>query len=418
MESPLQMSEVIDRSGHWLLKQQLPGGGWGERPGKEANALNTAETMIALLDARLVDTGDEMIHKAANFLLASRIDEKPDLGAWPRECHARKNGPLRRVPDLLRSACALQALIKSGRTTSDRRIKESLDWLMGRQNNEDHDLGWGYRRGAESHIIPSCHALQALLLAYHAGARHTRPAIEQGLRYLSEQAREDGSFGPDDSLRALHTVSVALVLQAASRLKLGSSDHSLQAKQALGWLQDHPDAAMRPVELLIEIDPHADGAGNYGFIFMTETLLLGALMASPDAAHHKSALARTALERIKDNWDPACGGCYGPAVFSWSTARTLASLAATSPHIQEFPRRQPERGTWSGLMPTLILATYVLLLIVIMYQLSQSDKFGLLEFSMITIGILSILLATRFISQEVFSHLFKFVKGWGGKEGR
>ncbi len=416
MDTGLQLREVKQRAGQWLLKNQDVSGGWAERPGKIPSALNTAESMIALIDAGLVEAGDKQIQAAMGFLLKHKRSEAgPDHGAWPREFQAEGGGPVRMIPDILRTAFAIEALIKAGRAVDAELVKESVQWLLATQNTGDVDQGWGYRRDVTSSITTTCYALLALLEAHRAGATQCRPSIERGLAYLVDRCRnDDGSFGTQGPLIALHTVCAALVLQTARRQELGNVRSVNSEKAALEWLRRNPDSANRLVEEQILIDAQPGGAGNYGFLFMTDSLVLRALMGSVHVEHHHCELANSALLALKDRWDNSGGGFYGPRVFSWSTAKALSALSDIS--VQEFPERKPERepGFTVG---QIVMVAFALLLLGSVLYLTVLKSFELLHAVFFSVLILALLLASRLIGEKTFAELFSGLFGTlGGKK--
>lgn len=416
MDTGLQLREVMERAGQWLLRNQDPSGGWAERPGKIPSALNTAESIIALIDAGLAKAGDKPIQEAMGFLLKhKRCEAGPDHGAWPREYQAEGGSPVRMIPDILRTAFAIEALIKAGRAVDAEPVKESVQWLIASQNTGDIDHGWGYRRNVASSITATCYALLALLEAHRAGAAQCKQPIERGLAYLVDRCHnDDGSFGTQGPLLAVHTVCAALVLQAARRQELGSVRSVNCEKAALEWLRRNPDSANRLVEEQIQIDAQPGGAGNYGFLFMTDSLVLRALMGSDHVEHHHSEQATTALLTLKDRWDNSGGGFYGPRVFSWSTAKALSALTAT--RVQEFPERKPERepGFTVG---QIVMVAFTLLLLGSVLYLTILKSFELLHAVFFSVLILALLLVSRFIGEKTFAELFNGLVGaLGGKK--
>lgn len=207
-DTRLALREVMERAGEWLLNTQEPNGGWAERPGKIASVLNTAEAMIALRDAGnpRAQPGSKPIQDAISFLLMhKRCAAGPDQGAWPREYQAEGGGAVRMIPDVVRTSFAVEALIKAGLAVDSEPLKESLRWLIARQNAGDADQGWGYRRDLFSSITPTCYALLALLEAHGAGAPQCRESIERGIAHLVGRCKNNdgGSFGPAGGFRRL-----------------------------------------------------------------------------------------------------------------------------------------------------------------------------------------------------------------------
>ncbi len=126
--------------------------------------------------------------------------------------------------------------------------------------------------------MPTCLALLALLETCKGGMDTCRAAIEEGIELLvTEHQNPDGSFGTADNLVAPHTIYGAMVLQEARLQHLRCYPEN--EREAIDWLLLHPDDAKRLVEEDLPI-----GEGAYGFLFMTDSLLLGGPREVPGKA--------------------------------------------------------------------------------------------------------------------------------------
>jgi squalene cyclase len=132
----LQFDDMTRHAARWLLREQDPSGGWGEREGLTPNTLNTAEVIISLLEADAIEPGATQIQKAVGFFARHQHDS----GAWCREVRLEDDG-IALGPDLLRTALAVQALIKAGRSTGDEPVRGAIAWLLSRQHA---DGGWSF----------------------------------------------------------------------------------------------------------------------------------------------------------------------------------------------------------------------------------------------------------------------------------
>lgn len=333
-----EIQRMIERSTNWLLSQQdHHTGGWADLPGKAVNILNTAEVIIALLDAQAVTAGDVKIQKGIEFLKTHQMSQGPDQGAWPREITLQGSGTYR-VPDIVRTSFAVVALVKAGIAVDQEPVEKAVEWLLATQKQ---DSGWGYSRGSPSMLMPTCFALMALFEVCRAGLTKCAAPATAGLELLVQRYhRNDGSFNESDSRRAVHTIHVVLVLQLARRCRL--STFADEEKQAIEWLRGHPDDARRLEEERITIDERT-GRANYGFLVMTDSLLIRILLSSIEEEQRTSELARGAMISLRDKMDPSgSGGFYGYRVFSWSTAKVLSALSVASSQYQELPTRRPE----------------------------------------------------------------------------
>jgi hypothetical protein len=398
-----ELHAVIGQSGEWLFRaQDKISGGWAEQQGKPLNSLNTAEAMIALLDANLAPAGDHRIQKGVQFLLAHQCVEEtdPDQGSWPREA-ATEGGHSCRIPDIVRTSFIVEALIKAGKSADDPAVRTALAWISALQNN---DHGWGYRRETASGLMPTCFALVTLITAHKADPESQKPdRILSGLRYLVEKHQTPrGSFGEQHPLEAVHTIYATIVLQSARVANIGANPGA--EEKALQWLLDNPDAASQLREEKMAIDP-GKGRFDYPFLFMTDSLLLKALTGSSNSAHRESQLAQQALIRLRDKRDSE-GGFFGYRVFSWSTAKAISALAVAKTHYPKFPTREPETAPAAEpAIKTWLPLIFVVVFLAAVIWLTQIGGFNSAQFIILILLILAPLLAYGLLSQGNFTNL-------------
>lgn len=394
-----ELNDVLRRSTQWLLdNQDAESGGWGDRPGAPPSTLNTAEVIIALMDGNAVAPGDVRIKKAAKYLTRHQLENDPDRGAWPREI-TTADGGLNKVPDILRTSCAIEALIKSGVAVGEQPVKIAVEWLLDMQNDMG---GWGHSRGGNAAITPTCFTLRALCVAHRAGLRECEEALSKGLKLLVEKGNfrhNDGSFG-EGRLKAVHTTYAAFVLQSADICKV--SPYSAEKEAAIKWLLSHPNKARKLEEEMIAIDPKT-GKGNYGYLFMADSLLLQVLASSNQPDHYNSKAANDALMSIAEKQD-VCGGFYGYRVFSWSTSKIISALGAARLHYQKFPERQPEHSMTRVLWPIIGIAV---LFSAIFLFLSLKNEFQWIHTVFLIFMMLAVLLAGGLIGEATFVNLAK-----------
>jgi len=416
-----QITDIIHHAGHWLEQQQdKESKGWGERRGSHVNVLNTAEAVIALVDSGVCHAGSGSIRGAVDFLLKHQTLDGPDAGSWPREL-TTDEGETLDIPDLVRTTYAIQALIRAGKGIDEHPLRLALVWLLGRRN--EASKGWGYARGKPDALMPTCFALMALLDAYDAYPGAYQSELLQSLQHLVEVYYNGGgddvrgSFGAPGSLQGIHTIYAALVLQIARNNNL--SRYLEQEKQAIEWLLRNPDEAIRLREEWVEIDQTGVGdgqTGGYGFMVMTDTLLMKLLLGSGNIDDKKSALAHEAMHSLKDKIDDSTGAFYGPRLFSWATSKALSALAVLQKHAgaeySDLPARAPESRVESGHWKTgPVIIGFVTLLSGLGFYLMIKEKFGLLEFSFFVVMMLAALLAYGAIGEKTFSELFSTVGG-------
>ncbi len=414
-----QITKIINNAGRWLEQQQdKESKGWGERRGSHVNVLNTAEAMIALIDSGICHAGTGSIHGAVDFLLEHQTVDGPDAGSWPREL-TTDDGKTIDIPDLVRTSYAIQALIKAGKGIEEHPVQLALIWLLARRN--ETTKGWSYARSKPDALMPTCFALTALLDACDAYPGAYQTQILESLHHLVDAYYNDGgddvrgSFGEPGPLQGVHTIHAALVLQIARSNNL--SRYPEQEKQAIEWLLRNPDKAIRLREEWVEIDQTklAEGqAGGYGFVVMTDTLLMRLLLGSENMDDKKSALAHEAMYSLKDKIDEGTGAFYGPRLFSWATAKALSALAVLQKHAgmeyPDLPARIPEsRSESEGWKTGPVIIGFVTLISGLGFYLMVNEKFGLLEFSFFVVMMLAALLVYGAIGEKTFKELLSNV---------
>jgi len=62
-----------------------------------------------------------------------------DQGAWPREPSLST-----KLPDVVRTAFALEALLKAGNDVDALPVEQGIRWLLKVQNKSDDDGGWSF----------------------------------------------------------------------------------------------------------------------------------------------------------------------------------------------------------------------------------------------------------------------------------
>jgi len=414
-DSMTQITEIINNAGRWLEQQQdKESRGWGERRGGHVNVLNTAEAMIALIDSGICHAGTSSIRGAVDFLLKHQTLDGQDAGSWPREL-TTDAGKIIDIPDLVRTSHAIQALIKAGKGSDEGPVQMALVWLLARR--DENTKGWSYARDKPDALMPTCFALTALLDAYDAYPGAYQSEITESLQHLMDAYYNDGgdevrgSFGEPGPLQGVHTLYAALVLQVARNNNL--SRYLEQEKQAIEWLLRNPDKAIRLREEWVEIDQTkvANGqTGGYGFMVMTDTLLMKLLLGSENMDDKKSALAHEAMYSLKDKIDEGTGAFYGPRLFSWATAKALSALAVLQKHAgkeyPDLPARIPEsRSESTGWKIGPVIIGFATLLSGFGFYLMINEKFDLLAFSFFVVMMLVALLAYGAIKEKTFKEL-------------
>ncbi|HXQ24478.1 MAG TPA: prenyltransferase/squalene oxidase repeat-containing protein [Candidatus Acidoferrales bacterium] len=401
-----ELSEAVERAASWLLTNRDPTtGGWATQQGARANTLNTAEALCALFDAK-IQPGDMRVRDAVAFLLKHQCKAGADQGSWPREI-VLEDGSQALIPDIVRTCFVVEALIKSGIGPTDEPVAAALEWIQGMRNA---DGSWPYRRAAPSALMPTCFALLALVEAYRAGDQSLKSVIEAGLDRLVARFRQSSrAFGQPGPLEAVHTIYATLVFQAARRADL--SRFNRQEVEAISWLRQHPNQATRLVEERMEIDPN--GPGDYGFLFMTDALLIRVLAGAATQEPRNSELVRGALMGLAGKTDES-GGFYGYRVFSWSTAKAISALCVAGAEYQDFPKQSPE---YTGLTVGPFILAFALLLAVFVTYLSSVERFSFSTALSFMFLMLAALFGYGKLGEKTFAELVQRILGaWRGKQ--
>lgn len=409
-----KLTDQMDQSSAWLRQQQHPSGGWGETLGDAHDSpLNTAECLLALLEADAEAAGSDAVKRAVAYLEREQAPAgKPDAGAWQREAK-RKDGTLVRCPDVVRTGLAVQALVLARGGASDPTVQAAIAWLLAVRHP---DGSWGAGPGAPGRIMPTCQALLGLQAAEARSAPEATPgpirdAVKAGVDYLLNQCRRKGGFFDATAFPTLltspHTIYALMVLQAARSRGLITDPGP--ERRAVGWLLAHQDEARRLVAEEFELDPD----NSYLFLYVTDSLLVRVLAASDVAGVADSLLYRAALYSVKDRIEPSHGGCYGYRLFTWSTARSLSAMSAVAPTQAEFPERPAE---YTGRKPRVLLTGVMVAILVLGAVLGFTKHFSTEIAGLFFAIILVILVINGVIGEKTFAALWPGVKGGAGAQ--
>jgi hypothetical protein len=160
------ISDVKAEAVSWLLSQRDPeSGGWGQQHGQDPNTLNTAESILALVDNGACQAGDDVIVQARQYLL-SRQD--PGSGAWTRR--VIHFGQVLEIPDPLSTAIVVRALRAAGVGLADDSVQRAVRWL----DQSKQESAWGHDAHNQPSILVTAHVLLALISLAEGAARQQR----------------------------------------------------------------------------------------------------------------------------------------------------------------------------------------------------------------------------------------------------
>ncbi len=412
------LKQCIISSAEWLQSIQRRDGGWGQYVGDDSNSLNTAESLISLLETNILNPASPCIRKGIDFLIndqasnanCSRLGE---YGCWNR--HFTEGLSVLSAPDVLRTSLALQALVQSGSPLADDSVRNGLDWLL---RNRNSDNGWGFTSDQRTELFPTCSTLQLLVRVQKVAlqgddkplsADTISEAILDGLECLRKARNSDGSFGLQ-GLTMPHTLYVIGLLDKARQLvSIIPIAYSSMAEEALDWIKDHRGEALYWVNETIALATGQDKAANYTYSHMTPSLyikyaypiLLSRLRdknADPDGG-----LARDSLIAIQSNQDPSrgCHGFCSKRAVSWATAHSIVALSIAQSEFPTFPgdKRLPNPANDRSIL--LLFLTLIVLLVFILSVLNKLSGLHLAAFYVIVIisamAIFNIITRTDFV---------------------
>ena len=117
-----RLTDQMDQSAAWLADQRdVQSGGWGEEHlSNRQSTLNTAEAIIALIDADADAVDSDAVRDGVAFLRDRQAQAgEPDPGSWRRE-EADEGRGLVRHADVVRTGLAFEALVRAGRPVYER----------------------------------------------------------------------------------------------------------------------------------------------------------------------------------------------------------------------------------------------------------------------------------------------------------
>ncbi len=396
----IRLGEARSSAARWLLSQQHESGGWGQQQGRAPNVLNTAEVLIALMDADCdVPAGDQRIQAGKQFLFDRQLDEGDNAGAWARDL----DGGIQ-APDVLRSAFAVEALLRCGVAATDPSVEGALIWLSRVRTGG----AWGFAPNGEPSLLATCAVLTAITIAVDAGVPapvedECAVVVNEGVAWVEKNRNPDGSFGEDVGLRAGHTLYALRFLQERRHRDLPVvADHEAQG---LSWLRQHPTEASRFTEEVVTLDPGHPRA-NYQYLYLMDALVVGVFLGAQDADERTSELSRRALLNVGNRW--AGGGFKGDRVFTWSTAKCLRAVDAADHMFDEFPEFPPEPVPGQS-VNTSKAFQILIALIAVVFLLALIGRLSLLALMALLVVLLAALLLAGKLSEKYFASIVERV---------
>jgi hypothetical protein len=335
---PSQIELARRTAGRWLLAQQHGESlGWGESPSRYANTINTAEGILGLLDADIDEiSADPKLEGAAKYLEERQVSEGRNAGCWVRDVR-RDDNTIDQVPDVTRTATALEALMRMGRLPTNRLISSGLEWLESALCPGSG--GWGYGLRGSAAFLPTTRALRSLVEAKRKGWSDPNNVLPAQLLCLSSKRQPNGSFGFDTRLTAVNTIAVGILFQKA-RVSQVYTDLDIE-NSAIDWVKNSPDACVSPVVETIELDTEVPEA-TYEFIHIPDVFTLQLLADSLRDSDRLCATFFAAQLSLRDRIDPA-GGVFGYRTYTWATSHALCAMSAViRTGVRDFPTRHAE----------------------------------------------------------------------------
>jgi len=392
--------DCIGNASNWLRRiQNKKDGGWGEYKGNDSNCLNTAEAILALVRSGCNNAGDQIIQNGVKFLCDNQITkqnikDKKNCGSWPKMATRGKN--IIRIPDTVRTACALLALNIAGKSSTHNAVKAGVKWLLQTQNKKEH--GWGYSSDQENQLFPTCMALRALMQICQFLDKKTNDSIQKGLDHLKSYQNDDGSYGQEHGLEVSHTLYVIQTYGMA--IEIGFRVPSGAVKDATYWIQQRKKDALRwsTETILLKSDPKS--SHNYTFSHINPALYLEVVDKN---IREEDDISRDALIAIRDNMDVPTHAFCAKRPVSWATAKTLIGLTPARQIFHDFPPTPKSVPIKLGLKHYLLFALTAFVLISAV--LAALNRLSVTFASILFLVILAILLIYGYISERSFVRL-------------
>jgi hypothetical protein len=392
--------DCIGNASKWLKRiQNKKDGGWGEYKGNDSNCLNTAEAILALVRSGCNTAGDQIIQDGVKFLCDNQIKKqnkigKKNCGSWPRMATRGKN--IIRIPDTVRTSCALLACNTAGISSTHTAVKEGVNWLLQTQNKKTH--GWGYSPNQENQLFPTCMALRALMQICQSSNTRTNDLIQKGLDHLKSYRNDDGSYGLAHGLEVSHTLYVIQTYSMA--YELGFTVPSGAIKDATYWIQQHKKDALRWSTETILLKPDPKSSHNFTFSHINPALYLEVVDKN---IREEDDIASDALIAIHDNMDVPTHAFCAKRPVSWATAKTLLGLTPARQIFHDFPQSPKSVPLKLGLKHYLLFALTAFVLISAV--LAALNRLNVTFASILFLVILAILLIYGYISERSFVRL-------------
>ncbi|TSE00330.1 squalene--hopene cyclase [Skermania sp. ID1734] len=195
--------EAVDRAVEWVIGMQSRDGGWGAFDADNTRALATKLPFCdfgAVIDPPSADVTAHVVEMLAAVGLAKDVScrrgvdwllrhQEPD-GSWFGRWGANH---------VYGTGAVLPALTASGMAPDAEPIRRAVRWLVEHQNS---DGGWGedlrsYRDPRWIGVGASTASQTSWALLALLAAREDGPAVQNGIRWLIEQQRDDGGWDED-----------------------------------------------------------------------------------------------------------------------------------------------------------------------------------------------------------------------------
>ncbi len=295
----------------WIASQQEVDGSW--RPSRHGGVDAYRAGLTALATLALAESRDARHAAAADRGAAALLAMQQPDGAFSAADRAQLYNQALATRALFRVAASTSG---AGRTAHQDALHRAVVFICDRQSSEG---GWDYDRIAPGNTALTVWQVDVLAQARAAGMGDPQGHLRRGLRWLSRQASEVGSFSYRPSGVAAGSQTTLTAMGAWALLDAGADFAPLATVGG--------EALRRVVEAAADAHPAVD---LYRDLFLVRALQAGRQVAAAAGVRTRVAARRVTTGSETGSWAPDDPwGRIGGRLYATSVAVLTLAPAAT-----------------------------------------------------------------------------------------